>query len=234
MSSYKVVLKPGGVGGRNVGVGVRLQKKVASASGSASGTGGGGGGTPGLSLLSVYVAIISNSANLVADVNVSDGAGFSQAITDAGNHVFADVQPGTYTVTANNIVDGGGNTLVAYVFSSPAILAPDEHACIFVVYAAEPGTGPGLILKIVSDGGIDFGGDVFTGNIVLVIRNAANEVVVTTAGNNFPASGFGPAGTYTASVFSNSTGGTYIITGGGSQTGAAGDTLTFNFHGGLA
>ena len=141
MSSYKIVLKPGGVGGRNVGVGVRLQKRIArTVTGGGGGTGGGAGGTPGLSLLSVYVAIISNDSNLVADVNVSDGAGFSQAITGAGDHVFADVQPGTYTVTANNIVDGGGNTLVASVFNSPAALAADEHACIFVVYAAEAAT----------------------------------------------------------------------------------------------
>lgn len=228
MSSYKVVLKPGGVGGRNVGVGVRLQKKVAGASGSASG--GGGGGTSGLSLLSVYVAIISNESNLVADVNVSDGAGFSQSITDAGDHVFADVQPGAYTVTANNIVDGSGNTLVASIFNSPAQLLADEHACLFVVYAAAPGAAPGVVIRIRTDGAPDFGGDVNAGNIILGVRNASGDIVLQTTPGNSNVAGTFPPGTYSGGVVGGNAS-LYTVTGGGTVTGGVGDSFVFVIHG---
>lgn len=220
MSSYKVNLKPGGVSGRNVGVGVQLQKQVVGQDAAA----------PVPTQLSVYVATISNTLDLPIVANISNGAGFSESLVLGANE-YTDIAPGEYIVTGDAI-DDNGTPLLLNTYNNPATIAEAGHACIFAVFAAEPSTAPGLNLEIQSSGGPDFNGDLNSGNIVLVIRNAADEVVVTTGGGNgFPAFGSGPAGTYTAGVFSDNTGGIYDISGGGSLTGIVGDTLTFTFHG---
>lgn len=222
MSRYPVALVPGGVSGRSVGLGVTMSKKT--------GQGAGAGGPPGLSRLSVYVAIISDVPDLVASVVVTDGGGFNEPINTAGDHVFADVAPGAYTATANDIDDGNGNALIVNVFQSPATLLAGEHACIFVVYCPRRAdVGVNLFLQASADD--DFSGSVIGGGIVLGIVNAANEVVARSDLNGIPISIFAPAGEYTAVLISDNSNGGFAITGLTTQTGVVGDTLSWSVIG---
>lgn len=224
MSSYKIKLVPGGISGKKVGAGITMTKADRSASP--------GNSTPGGGRLSVFVAIISSAANPIPDVLASDGAGFSEVINTAGDHVFADVQPGTYTVTANDIDDGNGNTLIGNVYQSPATLLPDEHACIFVAYCANATVnGVNLILEVFEDP--DFAGSVFGGAIVLGIVNSANDVVARSDTDVIPISSFGPAGDYTAVVLADNSNGAFAISGLTTLTGVNGDTLTWTVIGNL-
>lgn len=129
MSSYKVVLKPGGVGGRNVGVGLKLQRiprnvplagpndPVAPAS------------------TKLDVSIVYPTGMTGHTVTINGPNGFSETIS--ADTTFTPIAAGEYSISAAAV---SGHTV--RIFTSPTTVPDGATECVLVVYDVE-GTGGG-------------------------------------------------------------------------------------------
>ena len=138
MSSYKVVLKPGGVGGRNVGVGIKLAKKSLLSPAEIAA----------LSAVvpvstSLDVTVIYPVGMIGASVQITGPDAFDQTIVNT--MMFDSITAGDYTIVAAPVT---GHT--ARVFSSPITVADQKKVCSLVLYDVT-GTGGGGDAVVVLD-----------------------------------------------------------------------------------
>jgi hypothetical protein len=131
LSSYKITLKPGGVSGRNVGVGVRLQKKAVSVTGD---TGTALEVVPAPTVLEV--TIIHPIAVTTQSVQITGPDAFDQTITESTE--ITPIAAGDYVITAAPVTG-----YAARVFTSPATVIDAEKTCAFVIYDANQTGGGG-------------------------------------------------------------------------------------------
>ena len=130
MSSYKIVLKPGGVGGRNVGVGITMAKKpLLSAEEIAA-----------LSAVvpvstSLEVTVIYPVGMTGASVRITGPDAFDQTIVNT--MMFDAITAGDYIIVAAAVA---GHTV--RVFTSPKSVPQGGKTCAMVIYDLA-GTGGG-------------------------------------------------------------------------------------------
>ena len=130
MSSYKVVLKPGGVGGRNVGVGIKLAKKpllspeeIAALSAVVPVS------------TSLEVTVIYPVGMIGASVQITGPDAFDQTIVNT--MMFDAITAGDYIIVAAAVA---GHTV--RVFTSPKSVPQGGKTCAMVIYDLA-GTGGG-------------------------------------------------------------------------------------------
>lgn len=130
MSSYKVVLKPGGVGGRNVGVGIKLAKKpllspeeIAALSAVVPVS------------TSLEVTVIYPVGMIGASVRITGPDAFDQTIVNT--MMFDAIAAGDYIIVAAAVA---GHTV--RVFTSPKSVPQGRKTCAMVIYDLA-GTGGG-------------------------------------------------------------------------------------------
>jgi hypothetical protein len=130
LSSYKVTLVPGGVSGKDVGVGINMVK-VPSLEAAASGS-----SNVVATSTSLEVTIIHPSGMVGASIQINGPGGFDQTIAETT--LFDPIIAGDYTIVAAAV--SGHNVRV---FSSPATVPDPGKTCAFVIYDVQGDGGGG-------------------------------------------------------------------------------------------
>ena len=135
MSSYKIVLKPGGVGGRNVGVGLTLQKKPIARQHDQVDE------AVAVPLPDPFLRIIVDGPNVInPDVLVTGALAFTQSIGAYGTTFIDPIPIDDYTISASNVV-AGPDTYGALIYNSPVEIADGQHDTVVVIYRKQANAG---------------------------------------------------------------------------------------------